>query len=63
MTSNSETSTVKNEELLFDTFPEGFVFGMGTASYQCEGAWDADGKLHAYLKYFLNFNELKRLFM
>lgn len=26
------------------TFPEEFMFGCSTASYQIEGAWDADGK-------------------
>ena len=25
-------------------FPENFLWGAACASYQCEGAWDADGK-------------------
>nr|XP_020644190.1 klotho [Pogona vitticeps] len=29
---------------LYDTFPEGFLWGAGSAAYQVEGAWSQDGK-------------------
>ena len=32
------------EELLYDHFPDGFVWGAATAAYQIEGAWNEDGK-------------------
>lgn len=35
-------------------FPEGMLFGAATASYQIEGAWDADGKI--ICKYTLKIN-------
>ncbi|XP_033889767.3 beta-klotho-like [Acipenser ruthenus] len=29
---------------LYDTFPQDFLWGAGTAAFQTEGAWDQDGK-------------------
>merc|ERR1712121_31916 len=32
------------EPLLFDSFPDDFLWGSATAAYQIEGAWNEDGK-------------------
>ncbi len=31
-------------EVNMKSFPEDFLWGTACASYQCEGAWNADGK-------------------
>jgi hypothetical protein len=38
------TCYVYEEDLLLDTFPEGFLWGTATAAYQIEGAWNESGK-------------------
>merc|ERR1719193_1225222 len=32
------------EPLLYDHFPDDFIWGAATAAYQVEGAWDEGGK-------------------
>lgn len=32
------------ETKTINTFPKGFLWGSSTAAFQCEGAWDEDGK-------------------
>lgn len=37
-------ATQNDEQLFKGKFPEGFAWGVATASYQIEGAWNEDGK-------------------
>ncbi|XP_068122010.1 klotho [Hyperolius riggenbachi] len=35
---------LKNKLFLYDTFPSDFIWSVGTAAYQVEGAWQKDGR-------------------
>jgi len=32
------------DDFLYGTFPDGFIWGAATASYQIEGGWNENGK-------------------
>lgn len=36
------------DDFLYETFQESFIWGVATASYQIEGAWNISGKLRSY---------------
>ncbi|CAH2067292.1 unnamed protein product, partial [Iphiclides podalirius] len=40
----SNTFQIKSSRSEVRKFPDGFIFGAATASYQIEGGWDEDGK-------------------
>lgn len=46
---------VDEDPFLYDSFPPDFKWGVSTASYQIEGAWNLDGTLNFSTPNF-NFN-------
>lgn len=42
-------SLYADEALLYDKFPDGFIWASATSAYQIEGAWDADGSIETVL--------------
>ena len=40
-----------DDDLHYDTFPDGFLWGTATSSYQIEGAWNISGKLDKILPF------------
>ena len=40
-----------DDDLLYDTFPDGFLWGTATSSYQIEGAWNISGKFDKILPF------------
>ena len=41
-----------DDDFLFATFPDSFIWGTATSAYQIEGAWDADGNNKNILRTF-----------
>jgi len=35
--------TMAQDDFLYGTFPEGFIWGAATAAYQIEGGWNENG--------------------
>ncbi|CAG0901510.1 unnamed protein product [Darwinula stevensoni] len=44
----------EDDELLFDTFPEGFTWAAATSAFQIEGGWNLDGKGESVWDKFLH---------
>jgi len=36
--------TIAQDDFLYGTFPEGFLWGAASSAYQIEGAWNTNGK-------------------
>ena len=43
-----KTEANDDDDFLYGTFPDGFTWGVATASYQIEGAWNVSGKAFCF---------------
>lgn len=43
LTSLTYVHSHDDDEFLYGKFPDGFMWGLATSSYQIEGAWATDG--------------------
>lgn len=43
LTSLTLVHSHEDDEFLYGKFPDNFMWGLATSSYQIEGGWDADG--------------------
>jgi len=46
--------TMAQDDFLYGTFPDGFIWGAATAAYQIEGAWNENGELNL-ICFFVNY--------
>lgn len=49
-----ESQHTKDDPFLYGKFPDGFMWGTATASYQVEGAWNVSGEWNRSISHVQN---------